>query len=86
MYSQIEVPNREKPTNYLVKRTSITRQLKACKDPKIIQIHEGHSKLETTMKYNRINEEDIKEYLDIFEHKSSVTKEKSDISRYKRFK
>lgn len=85
MYAQIEVPQNEKPSNYLIKRTSITRQLKECNDPKIIQMQAGHSKLETTMKYNRINEEDIKNYLTLFEHKRKDIKAKSKITEDKSF-
>ena len=69
MYSNVHIPNGEKPTSYLIKRTSISRQLKECPDPKIIQLQAGHSKLETTMKYNRINTKDIKNYLSLFEDK-----------------
>jgi len=85
MYAQIEIPDGEKPTNYLIKRTAITRQLKECSDPKIIQMQAGHTKLETTMKYNRIEDKDIKEYLDIFEHKRNNIKRKSRISKDKSF-
>jgi integrase len=76
MYSQINIPNNEHPTNYLIKRTSITRQLKECPDPKIIQLQAGHTELATTMKYNRINEHDIKNYLNNFECKTNVIKRK----------
>ncbi|MCK5112591.1 MAG: site-specific integrase [Thermoplasmatales archaeon] len=80
MYSRVELPNGEKPTNYLVKRTSISRQLKECPDPKIIQLQAGHTKLETTMKYNRINEQDIKNYLSLFEDKRDGNKRKRKIN------
>lgn len=71
MYSKIELPNGEKPTNYLIKRTSITRQLKECPDPKIIQLQAGHTNLRPTMKYNRVEVNDIKIYLNNFEHKNT---------------
>jgi integrase len=76
MYSHVELPNGERATNYLVKRTSISRQLKECPDPKIIQLQAGHTKLETTMKYNRINKQDIKNYLMLFEDKRDADKRK----------
>ncbi len=76
MYSNIETPNGEKPTNYLIKRTSITRQLKECHDPKIIQLQAGHTSLKPTMKYNRIEEADIKNYLTVWEHKDQKINEK----------
>jgi len=79
MYSRVELPNGEKPTNYLVKRTSISRQLKECPDPKIIQIQAGHTKLETTMKYNRIDKQDIKNYLSVFEDKRGKNKRKRSV-------
>lgn len=69
LYAGIEIPNGEKPTNYLIKRTSITRQLKECNDPKIIQLQAGHASLKPTMKYNRIEQQDIKKYLNGLEHK-----------------
>jgi integrase len=83
MYAQIKIPDGEKPTNYLIKRTSITRQLKQCRDPKIIQLQAGHSKLSTTMKYNRINENDIRNYLRTFEDKSMLTNEKREYAKTK---
>jgi len=60
--SGITVPMGENPTNYLIKRTSITRQLKECPDPKIIQMQAGHSKLTTTMRYNRVSDDDRRQY------------------------
>jgi len=60
--SNITVPMGENPTNYLIKRTSITRQLKACPDPKIIQMQAGHSKLTTTMRYNHVSDDDRRQY------------------------
>jgi integrase len=76
MIAGIDVPFGEHPTNYLIKRTGITRQLKECPDPKIIQIQAGHSNLATTMKYNRVNEKDIENYLRSYEYKNKKTKEK----------
>ena len=67
----------------MIKRTSITRQLKTCPDPKIIQLQAGHKNLSATMKYNRIDEKDIKEYLDIFEHKNKEINGKQGISKDK---
>jgi len=60
--ANIDVPMGENPTNYLIKRTSITRQLKECPDPKIIQMQAGHSKLATTMRYNRVSDDDRRKY------------------------
>lgn len=76
--SRIQVPKGELPTNYLIKRTSITRQLKQCPDPKIIQLQAGHSTLEQTMKYNRVNDNDIRTYihnnLDVHKNKTQASK------------
>jgi len=63
LHSKIEPPNGENPCNYLIKRTSITKQLKECPDPKIIQMQAGHEELATTMRYNRVRNEDIDKYL-----------------------
>jgi len=71
MYAKIDIPDGEGATNYLIKRTSITRQLKECPDPKIIQLQAGHTSLRPTMKYNRVETSDIKNYLDDFELKSN---------------
>jgi site-specific recombinase XerD len=60
--ANITIPMGENPTNYLVKRTSITRHLKVCPDPKIIQLQAGHSKLATTMRYNRISDDDRRQF------------------------
>lgn len=74
--SGIRAPKGEMPTNYLIKRTSITRQLKQCPDPKIIQLQAGHSTLEQTMKYNRVNDSDIRTYihnnLDVHKNKTQA--------------
>lgn len=83
MYSQINVPQGETPTNYLIKRTTISRQLKDCSDPKIIQLQAGHTKLDTTMKYNRITEKDVKLYLEMFEDKRKKIKGKTQITKDK---
>lgn len=81
MMSRIEIPQGETASNYLIKRTTITYQLKDCPDPKIVMQQAGHTKLSTTMKYNRIDEKHIKEYLDIFEHKSANINGNEDISK-----
>ncbi len=69
MMSHIEPPNEEKPNNYLIKRTSITKQLKQCPDPKIIQLQAGHQQITTTMRYNRVSDDDIDDYLKTMEQK-----------------
>ena len=84
MLSRIEIPQGEAASNYLIKRTTITIQLKDCPDPKIVMQQAGHTKLNTTMKYNRIDEKHIKEYLNIFEHKSDDIKAKRDIVKHKK--
>jgi len=61
--SGVDIPLGESPTNYLIKRTSITRQLKSGVDPKIIQHQAGHSNLSQTMEYNRLTEFDIRRYV-----------------------
>lgn len=63
MESGVRVPHGEAPTNYLIKRTSISRQLKECPDPKIIQLQAGHSDIKSTMRYNRVTDEDIRGYV-----------------------
>ena len=85
MYSKVEIPQGQTPSNYLIKRTSITLQLKYCNDPKIIQTQAGHTKLQTTMKYNRINEEHIRIYLNSFEDKRPLFKEKNTPDEDKSF-
>ena len=84
MLARIEIPQGESPSNYLIKRTTITLQLKDCPDPKIVMQQAGHTKLGTTMKYNRIDERHIKEYLSIFEHKNDNINENRDIVRHKK--
>lgn len=85
MYSNVELPPDTNPSSYLIKRSSITTQLKYCVDPKIIQLQAGHTKLSQTMKYNRISEKHIKAYLDKFEHKSTNINEKEDTIPHKSF-
>lgn len=75
MESDVTVPLGEIPTNYLIKRTSITRQLKLCHDPKIIQLQAGHSSLAITMRYNRISDDDRRAY---FHRMTRVYKKKQD--------
>ena len=60
--AEIDIPMGENPTNYLIKRTSITRQLKTCPDPKIIQLQAGHANLSQTMTYNRVSDDDRRNY------------------------
>jgi len=60
--ADVDVPMGENPTNYLIKRSSITRQLKTCPDPKIIQLQAGHSNLAITMRYNRVSDDDRRDY------------------------
>jgi len=84
MLSKIEIPQGETASNYLIKRTTITLQLKDCPDPKIVMQQAGHTKLNTTMKYNRIDEKHIKEYLNVFEHKSDNINGNRDIGRHKK--
>lgn len=75
LHSKIEPPNGENPGNYLIKRTSITRQLKECPDPKIIQMQAGHQDLNTTMQYNRVRNEDIDKYLTKLEQDTKKDKD-----------
>ena len=75
LHSKIEPPNGENPGNYLIKRTSITRQLKECPDPKIIQMQAGHEDLNTTMRYNRVRDEDIDKYLTKLEQDTKKDKD-----------
>jgi integrase len=63
MAADVVVPMGEKPTNYLVKRTTITRQLLSGADVKIIQAQAGHTDPKTTLKYHRIDEDDTRTYL-----------------------
>ena len=44
----------------------------------------GHTKLNTTMKYNRLDEKHIKEYLNVFEHKSININSERDIVKHKK--
>jgi site-specific recombinase XerD len=76
MYSHVELPQGEMPTNYLIKRTTITQHLKECPDPKVVQIQAGHTKLQTTMKYNRIDDEHMRFYMTSWENKSTELNEK----------
>ena len=85
LMSCIDVPEGETPNSYLFKRTTITRQLKECSDPKIIQMQAGHSKLSTTMKYNRINDDDIRNYLETLDDKRNVFKGNDSVSNDKSF-
>lgn len=84
MYSKIEIPPNETACSYLLKRTTITEQLD--KYPaKYVQFQAGHIKPETTMKYQRPRDEDIKEYVNIFAHKSEQIKRKQKIDDDKSF-
>jgi integrase len=84
MCSKIEIPPNETACAYLLKRTTITEQLD--KYPaKYVQFQAGHIKPETTMKYQRPRDEDIKKYLTIFEHKSDGIKTKTKIDEDKSF-
>ena len=85
MYSNVEIPRGQQACNYLIKRTSITLQLKHCNDPKIIQHQAGHTKLSTTMKYNRLDDEHIRNYLEAFTDKRQVFKRKQEENPDKSF-
>jgi len=80
LHSNITVPMGENPTNYLIKRTSITRQLKTCPDPKIIQLQAGHANLNITMRYNRVSDDDRRRYFRELEegYKSLLHSENQD--------
>jgi len=84
MYSKIEIPPDETACSYLLKRTTITEQLDEY-PAKYVQFQAGHIKPETTMKYQRPRDKDIKKYLNIFEHKSEEIKEKPNIDKDKSF-
>jgi integrase len=84
MYSKIEIPPKETACSYLLKRTTITEQLDQY-PPKYVQFQAGHIKPETTMKYQRPRDEDIKRYINLFEHKSEQIKRKPKISNDKSF-
>jgi integrase len=84
MYSKIKIPPNETACAYLFKRTTITEQLDE-HPAKYVQFQAGHIKPETTMKYQRPRDEDIKRYVNIFEHKSEQIKRKSKISDDKSF-
>lgn len=84
MYSKIEIPPDETACAYLLKRTTITEQLDE-HPAKYVQFQAGHIKPETTMKYQRPRDEDIKKHLNIFEHKSEKIKEKRNIDEDKSF-
>lgn len=84
MFSKIEIPPDETACAYLFKRTTITEQLDE-HPAKYIQFQAGHIKPETTMKYQRPRDEDIKKYLNIFEHKSEEINKKRKIDEDKSF-
>jgi integrase len=84
MYSKIEIPPEETACAYLFKRTTITEQLDEY-PAKYVQFQAGHIKPETTMKYQRPRDEDIKKYLTTFEHKSKDIKAKRKIRNDKSF-
>ena len=80
MTAGIELPPGETQTNYLIKRTAITRGLQKCNDPKILQLQAGHLRLETTMKYDRVGHDEIRDYLRLSEGKKQAVKENNDVS------
>lgn len=84
MYSKIEIPPDETACSYLFKRTTITEQLDE-HPAKYVQFQAGHIKPETTMKYQRPRDEDIKNYLNIFEHKSEKINRRRNIDEDKSF-
>jgi len=65
--SEVIPPGGEHFNPYLIRRTGITHQIKNTHDPKITQVQAGHMNLSTTMRYNRIQENDIREHLSNFE-------------------
>lgn len=83
MYAQVEIPQGETPNSYLIKRTTITQHLKDSNDPKIIQLQAGHTNLQTTMKYNRIDDEHMRNYINSWEHKNNHINDKRNIREYK---
>jgi len=85
MYSKIRLPPEETACSYLLKRTTITEQINMGIPIKYIQLQAGHIKPETTMKYQRPRDEDIKENVDIFEHKSEKINQKLSIDEDKSF-
>lgn len=84
MYSKIELPPDETACAYLFKRTTITEQLDE-HPAKYVQFQAGHIKPETTMKYQRPRDEDIKKYLTSFEHKSEDLRRKPSLTDDKSF-
>lgn len=84
MYSDIDIPQDETACSYLFKRTTITEQLDQY-PAKYVQFQAGHIKPETTMKYQRPRDNDIKKYLTSFEHKKPKIKENLDIEEHKSF-
>jgi integrase len=70
LFASLELPDGEKPTAYMFKRTTITRQLLEGADIKLVQFQAGHTRPETTLKYHRINDEDVRKYLHRLENKT----------------
>lgn len=83
MWSNVKIPPRESPSNYLIKRTSITYQLKICNDPKIIQIQAGHCDLKQTMKYNTINQNHLNEYVGLLQSKTDDLRKNTGLNKTK---
>jgi hypothetical protein len=76
--SRIPTPNGEKIVNYLFKRTGITQQAHICPNIKIVKEQAGHSKIESTLVYDRIQDDDTRKHLDSFEE---VISRKDDYNR-----
>ncbi|MCK5261508.1 MAG: site-specific integrase [Thermoplasmatales archaeon] len=70
LFASLEIPDGEKPTAYMFKRTTITQQLLEGADIKLVQFQAGHTRPETTLKYHRINDEDVRKYLRRLEDKT----------------
>jgi integrase len=83
MYAQVIIPPRETASNYLIKRTTITYQLKLGSDPKLVQLQAGHENLSQTLEYDRISEKHLKNYVGLFQHNSEELKKKTALNQSK---
>lgn len=83
MYAKVTIPPRETPSNYLIKRTTITYQLQNTTDPKLVQLQAGHEDISQTLQYDRIGQEHLKKHVDNIQHKTENLNTKPDSSRYK---
>jgi len=72
LFAKLDLQYDEKPTAYMFKRTSITRQLLEGADIKLVQYQAGHTRPETTLKYHRIDEDDVRNYLRKLENKTQI--------------